>query len=142
MEFRQHVDTRAEDDVDAVGDAGRADVVTGDGCMLGVEFDGRDGHGWVFRGEPDGGVAAQGADFEGVFDVEHAALQSEEFAVGRGAVDVGDVVFVADFQGAGERLMVGTGRGVQMGHGVRVNGGPASIDLIFTPRMGVHLGSS
>lgn len=69
--------------------------------MAGVAFDARDGQGGVLGREPDGGVAAQGADFEGVPDTQHTALQGEGFAVGGGAADVGEAVGVAGAQGAG-----------------------------------------
>ena len=60
--------------------------------MVRVLFDGRDAKGGVGCREPDGGVAAQGADFEGVRHAQHAALQGEEFAVRGGTADVREVV--------------------------------------------------
>ena len=60
-----------------------------------------DGHVRVLGREPNGRVAAQGAYFEGVLEAEHAALQGEEFAVGRGQADIGQAAFVADAEGAG-----------------------------------------
>lgn len=76
-----------------------------------------------------------------MFDAEHATLQGEEFAVGRGTADVRETSFIAHLQSAGESVVVGTGWRVQLGHGVCVNGRPARVGLIIASRLGAHLGS-
>ncbi len=77
-----------------------------------------------------------------MFDAQHAALQGEEFAVGGGAADVREAFVVAELQGAGQGCVVRAGGRVQVGHGVGVDGGPAGVDFIFAPGVGVHWGGS
>ena len=70
--------------------------------MMGVEFDACHGHGGVFGREPDGSVATQGAEFESVSDAEHAALQGEEFTLGRrGVHDLREALICRSFEGLG-----------------------------------------
>ena len=55
--------------------------------MMGIVFDGGDAQLRVLGQEPDGGIAAEGAQLETVGHVEHATLEGEEFALDDWAVD-------------------------------------------------------
>lgn len=77
-------------------------------------------------------VAAPGAYFEGVLDAEHAALQGEEFAVGRRA----SRYRAGRVRRRGGGCVVGAGGRVQVGHGVGVDGGPAGVGFQVTAVLG------
>lgn len=105
--------------------------------MLRVDFDGRDVNVWILCSDPDGRVAAEGADFESVRDLADRAGECDEFAEGGIVGDAGEVLVSGVFERVDEGLGVCAGRGGEVGDGVGVDGGPAGVLFEFRGRENV-----
>src|SRR5947208_17002958 len=91
-EFGERIQRGSDENFDDVGEVGAGDVGAGDGRVFFFGFEGDDAAaGGEAAGEEDGGVAAEGADFEDIFGALEAGEEHQQFALIGGDVDGGEV---------------------------------------------------
>ena len=112
LDLRQGVERRAGPDVDLAGEARAGDVFARDRRVPFVRLQAHQPAALGQRArQPDGGIAAERADFQGVARPRHAGEQMEELALRRGQIDrwqagrrVGGQRFLQRRVGPDERL--------------------------------------
>ena len=98
-----------EDQIHSVAHAGVGDVLASYFGGRGFVLEGGDFEVGVHGGQPDGGAAAECPELDGVFSVEHLALQGQELADVGGSGDVGKTLGSRVLDGVSDGGMIRSG---------------------------------